>query len=151
MNLRARIVRRHRYSRKQIDLLGWPHPRPPRDRRILCLNVGLVWVSVVQILAGPAPSSVQAQAFNYPATAAFAVLMITSSALVLAAAYVKSQYWSWGIELAGCVGFTFVFALYAVALALTITDAYSSNSLAFALALCLGNGWRAAQLFPRLW
>jgi hypothetical protein len=151
VNLRARLARRHRYNRQQIDLLGWPHPRPPRDRRIICLNVGLAWVSVVQIAAGPAPSSVQAQAFNYTATVAFAILMSVSALLCLYSAFCKSQYWSWGIELAGCVGFTFVFALYSVALALTFTDAYSSNSLAFALALCLGNGWRAAQLFPRLW
>lgn len=117
----------------------------------MCLHAGLMWVSVIQIIAGPAPTTVQAQAFNYLATAAFATLMISSSALVLYAAYCKSQYWSWGVELAGCIGFAFVFALYSWALAHVITDVYSSNSFAWALALFIGNGWRAVQLFRRLW
>lgn len=150
MNLRTRLRRRRRYSR-EVDILGWPHPRPPRDPRLVCMHVGLVWVSFVQIISGPPPASVQAQAFDYLATVAFAALMIASSLLVLYAAFCKSQYWSWGVELAGCVGFGFVFALYSVALALTITDAYSSNGFAWALALCVGNSWRAVQLFRRLW
>lgn len=145
------LRRRHRYSRQQIDTLGWPHPRPSRDPRLLCLNIALAWVSFVQIAAGAAPASVQAQAFSWAATAAFAVLMIVSSGLVLYAAYCKSQYWSWGVELSGCIGFTFVFAIYSLTLANTITDFYSTNSAAWAAALFFGNAWRAAQLAPRIW
>jgi hypothetical protein len=111
----------------------------------------LPWVSLIQILTGPSPSSVQAQAFNYTATVAFAVLMIVSSLLVLYATYCKSQYWSWGIEMAGCLGFTFVFGLYTAALSVTLTDAYASNGLAWAIALFVGNGWRGALLLRRLW
>jgi hypothetical protein len=143
--------RRHRYNREQVDTLGWPHPRPAKDPRLVCTNIALPWVSFVQIIAGPAPSSVQGQAFSFTAVVAFSVLMIVSSALVLYAAYCKSQYWSWGVELAGCIGFAFVFALYSLALVGTITDWYSTTSAAWAIALLAGNGWRAGQLAPRIW
>lgn len=150
--LRRLFRRRHRYSRQVIDTVGWPHPRPPRDPRLLALNVCLPWVSFNQIVAGPAPSTVQSQAaFSYTATVLFAALMIVSSALVFYSAFVRSQWWSWGLELAGCAGFTFVFFMYSATLVQTIDEYNSSNGFGWAMALLIGNAWRAAQLAPRLW
>ena len=144
--------RRHRFRPDDPVLAAWPHPRPPKDPRLLSLNVCLAWVSFAQIIAGVSPSSVQAAAaFSFTATVAFASLVIVASVLVIYSAFCKSQYWSWGVECAGCAGFVFVFAMYAMVLVQTITDPYSANGFAWALGFTVGNAWRAAQLIPRLW
>lgn len=133
------------------ELQNWKHPRPARDPRLVCFHLGMIWAAFVQVVAGPPPATVQAQAFSYEATAAFSALMVVCSILVIVAAYCKSQYASFGIELAGCTGFTFVFGLYTLALVSSIADWYASTGAGWALAFFAGNALRAGTLAWRLW
>jgi cation transport ATPase len=146
-----RLRRRHRLIRDEVDAMRWPHPRPAADERIVCLNLCFIWVAVVQAVYGPPPNSVQGATFDHVTTIAFSVLMIVCSCLVLYAAWCKSQYVSFGIEMAGTVGFSGVFAIYTFAAVVGITDWFATQTAAFATGLFLGNLLRAQKLIRRLW
>lgn len=149
--MRRMLRRRHRLNQQMVDALGWRHPRPSADPRLVGMQVALSWVAFVQCLGNPAPSSVQAQAFSQVATLAFSALLIVSSALVVYAGFCKSQYWSFGMELAGCIGQSFTFGIYSLALVSTIQDWHSSTGAAWAFGFFGGNIIRAGILAWRLW
>lgn len=130
--------------------MPWPHPRPARDERIVGLNIALIWTSVIQIIVGPPPTSVQSVSFGYGVTVLFSVLMIICGGLVLYAAYCKSQYISFGMEMAGTVGFAGVFAIYTAG-AFGLTHWYATNVAPLAVCLFAGNLLRGVKLIRRLW
>lgn len=146
-----KLRRKHRLIRDEVDAVPWPHPRPARDERIVCLNIAFIWSSLVQIIFGAPFVSVQGQVLDRTATAAFGVLMIVSSGLVLAAAVIKSQYVSFGLEMGGTVGFSGVFLIYSVLAIMGFPDWFGTTSAAFTSALFLGNALRAQKLIRRLW
>lgn len=143
--------RRHAFTRAQLDVSNWPHPRPSRDPRILFVNVGLVWTSILQVMFGPAPSSVQNKAFDFPATIAFSILAIVSTSLVVYAAVVRSQYWSFVTEGIGCGGIVLVLSIYSWALVGSTQDWWTTNSAGWALMLCAGNAVRMLIIARRFW
>ena len=145
------IHRRHKLDRAKVDSLPWPHPRPAADERLVCLHLAFVWTSTIQIINGPPPSSVQNVSFGYAATVAFSALLILCSLLVIYAGLCKSQYDSFGLEMAGCVGFTGVFAIYAAGAIFGLSEWYATNVGALAIMLFIGNGLRAWKLIRRLW
>lgn len=150
-SLPRKLARRHRINREEVDSVGWPHPRPARDPRLVCLHLAFIWTSTIQIIKGPPPTSVQNISFGYPATVVFSVLLIICCLMVLYAAYCKSQYVSFGVEMAGCLGFTGVFAIYAAGAIVGINEWYATNVAALAIMLFLGNTWRGVKLARRIW
>jgi hypothetical protein len=143
--------RRRLYTRAELNSERWPHPRPSRDPRLICMNIGLTWVSLLQIGLGPAPTSVQERSWEYAATIAFGVMAIVSSALVLYAAFCHSQYWSFITELGGCAGFVLVFSLYTWALVTSTPHWWSTNIAGWCIPLLAGNALRALIIGRRFW
>lgn len=144
--------RRYRFTRAELNSAQWPHPRPASDPRVLMLHLSLVWTSVVQVWRGPAPTSVQSKAdFDTAALWSFAVLAVVSSALVINAAFCRSQYWSFVTEAAGCIGFAVMFALYLWAQSSTNPQWWATNAGGWAAGLLVGNLIRAAVLAGRFW
>lgn len=142
--------RRHALNKVGVDALPWPHPRPARDERIVGLNIALIWTSIVQIIIGPPPSTVQNVSFGYVATVCFSALMIICGLLVLYAAYCKSQYVSFGFEMAGTLGFAGVFAIYSAG-TFGLNHWYATNVAPLAICLFVGNLLRSVKLIRRLW
>lgn len=147
--IRARLRRRH-YTRAELDVPNWPHPRPSRDSRLICLHIALTWSSLLQTWLGPAPASAQGQSFGVAALAAFAMLLIVSTALMTYAAFCRSQYWSFGTECAGCVGYAAVFVIYGAALMMTQDQWFRTTPGWFAPLLAIGYGIRATILGRRI-
>lgn len=131
--------------------MPWPHPRPSRDERLIGLNVAFIWTSIVQMIKGPPPTSVQAISFGYAATVVFSVLMMICALLSIYAAYCKSQYNSFGVEAAACVGYTGVFAIYTMGAILGLHEWYGTTVAPLAICLFLGYGLRGLKLIRRLW
>lgn len=131
--------------------MPWPHPRPLRDPRLLWLHGCFIWTSMIQIIFGPPPITMQSTTFGYAATLAFSLLMILCCVMNIYAAFCKSQYNSFGVEMAGTAGFTGVFAIYSVGLIVGLTDWWGTNTAALAIALFIGNAWRCQKLIRRLW
>jgi hypothetical protein len=146
-----RLHRRHKLQRDIVDSLPWPHPRPAADPRIVGLNTAFIWTSIVQIVFGPPPTSVQNVAFGYEATILFSVLMILCSAMTVYAAYCKSQYVSFGVEMTAAVGFTGVFAIYAWGAVGGLHGWWATNVAPLAFCLFVGNLVRGVKLIRRLW
>jgi hypothetical protein len=146
-----RLRREHTLTRDRVDSLPWPHPRPLRDERLQALHIAFIWTSVIQIIFGPPPTTMQATTFGYVATVFFSVLMIICCALNLYAAHCKSQYNSFGFEMAGTAGFAGVFLIYSVGLIFGVTNWWGTNTMALAVALCVGNLMRCIKLVRRLW
>lgn len=146
-----RLRRQHKIDREQVDALPWPHPRPCRDERLVALHIAFIWTSAVQVVFGPPPVTVQATSFGYSATVAFSGLMIVCSILNLYAAYCRSQYNSFGLEMAGTAGFAGVFAIYSAAVIADVADWWGTNTAALAAAIAVGNGLRCIKLIRRLW
>lgn len=145
------LHRRHTLQRDVVDSLPWPHPRPAADPRIVGLNVAFIWTSVVQIIFGPPETSVQNTSFGYEATVAFSVLMILCSLMTIYAAYCKSQYISFGVEMASAIGFTGVFAIYAAGAVGGLHGWWATNVGPLAFCLFVGNLIRGVKLIRRLW
>jgi hypothetical protein len=146
-----RVRREHNLTRDRVDALPWPHPRPLRDERLQALHIAFIWTSIVQIIFGPPPQTMQATTFGYLATVFFSALMIICSCLVLYAAHCKSQYNSFGFEMAGTAGFAGVFLIYSVGLIFGVTNWWGTNTMALAVALFVGNLMRCIKLVRRLW
>jgi hypothetical protein len=102
------------------------HRRHKLQRDIVDLHIALIWTSIVQIVIGPPPTSVQNVSFGYTATVFFSVLMATCSAMAIYAAYCKSQYVSFGVEMAAAIGFAGVFLLYVIG-AFALPNWYATN------------------------
>lgn len=145
-----RIHRRHTLQRELVDALPWPHPRPAADPRIVGLHIALIWTSIIQIIIGPPPTSVQNVSFGYTVTVFFSVLMALCSGMALYAAYCKSQYVSFGVEMAATIGFAGVFVLYVIG-AFALPNWYATNVAPLAICLFVGNLIRAVKLIRRLW
>lgn len=150
-NFAKRLRRAHKLHRDEVDQLPWPHPRPLMDPRLQALHIAFIYTSIVQIIFGPPPTTVQATSFGYVATVFFSALMIVCCALNLYATYCHSQYNSFGTEMAGTVGFTGVFAIYVFGAVSGITDWWGANIVTLTVALGIGNGIRAWVLIRRLW
>lgn len=151
MIARAWRRRHHVITRMQVDMGGWRHPRPPADPRLVLLSLGLAYVSFVQVFVYRAPETVAAQAYTSPVALAVAGLVVFSAALQLRAAFCRSQYSSWGWEIAACVGFAGQSAIQFWALT-AVNDAWwAATTIAWTAFWGLGNLWRAWILLRRLW
>lgn len=146
-----RLRREHLLTRDRVDSLPWPHPRPLLDERLQAIHIAFIWTSTIQIIFGPPPQTVQGTSFGYIATIFFSALMILCSSLTLYAAHCKSQYNSFGFEMAGTAGFAGVFVIYSVGLIFGINDWWGTNTMALAAALFVGNFLRCVKLIRRLW
>lgn len=145
------LRRRHLLNKAEVDRLPWPHPRPVRDPRIMSLHVAFVWTSIIQIIQGPPPSTVQSISFGYVATVVYSSLLILCSLMLLYAGYCRSQYNSFGWEMAATTGFSGVFLIYAAGAIWGVSDWYATQVAPLAIMLFLGNAWRAQTLIRRLW
>lgn len=149
---RRLLHRRHRYSRADLDVSNWPHPRPARDPRLQHLVLGLSWSAIVQMVFGPSPSAVQTAAqFGLFASISLGALTVAASALLLYAAWCHSQYWSFATELCSCIGFLMVFGIYSVALVTAVSDWYGTTLAGIAITLATGNLRRGVTLAARFW
>jgi len=146
-----RLRRQHRLIRDEVDALPWPHPRPAQDPRLAYVHLSLIYVALSNAILGPPSNTVQGRGFGWAATIAFAVPLVLCSVLVLYAAYCRSQYESFGYEMAGCAGFTGTLAIYAVVLILTTPNWALTYNAPFTIALAAGNAARAWVLIRRLW
>lgn len=127
------------------------HRRPPQDERIICMNLGMIAYAAIQLfVTGAPPSSVNAKAFQPGTNWFYLGVLVVASALVLGAAVVRSQYTSFSLELVGCLGLTYLFAVFAGASWHTTTDAAGTQSFAWSVALSLGNGLRCLRIVRRL-
>lgn len=126
-----------------------PYKRPTRDPRIVCMMVGFIAVSAAQVLSGPAPDSVNNR-WGYATNVIVAAVMAIGCALTLAGAFVKGEYQSIGLELAGSVLLAGACGVYLVAYVQTVTHWASVISVAFTGSLVLGNVLRAIQLIRRV-
>jgi hypothetical protein len=146
-----RLRRKHRLIRDEVDALPWPHPRPAGDPRLVYVHISLIYVALGNAILGPPANTVQGRGFGWAATIAFAVPLVLCSMLVIYAAYCKSQYESFGYEMAGCAGFAGTLAIYGVVLILTTPNWALTYNAPFTIALAAGNAARAWVLIRRLW
>jgi hypothetical protein len=147
----TRLRRQHRLIRDEVDALPWPHPRPAGDPRLVYVHISLIYVALGNAILGPPANTVQGRGFGWAATIAFAVPLVLCSVLVIYAAYCKSQYESFGYEMAGCAGFAGTLAIYAVVLIMTTPNWALTYNAPFTIALAAGNAARAWVLIRRLW
>lgn len=145
------VRRRHKLTRDEVDALPWPHPRPASDPRLVCMHFALIWTALGQAILGPPENSVQGRAFGWPATIAFGVVLTVSCVLYLTAAYCKSQYESFGYEMAATVGFAGILTIYGFMLIISTENWALTYTASFTLALAVGNAIRAWVLIRRLW
>lgn len=146
-----RVHRKHKLIRDEVDTLPWPHPRPVSDFRLVAIHASLIWVAVGQAIFGPPAITVQARAFGTAATIVFGIGLTICSLLVLRAAYCRSQYDSFGYEMAGTAGFAGILSIYGVVLALSTPEWALTYNAPFTIALAVGNALRAWVLIRRLW
>lgn len=145
------IRRQHRLQRDEVDALPWPHPRPSRDARLVWMHLALIWTAGGQAILGPPANSVQGRTFGWAATIVFGAALIFFCALYLFAAYCKSQYESFGYEMAATVGFAGALIIYGVMLAASTPSWALTYNWSFTVGLAIGNSIRAYVLIKRLW
>lgn len=145
------LRRKHRLTRAEVDAMPWPHPRPASDIRLVMMHLALLWTAVGQAIFGPPENSVQGRAFGWAATIVFGVLLALCCGLYLAAAYCKSQYESFGFEIAASVGFAGSLAIYGWFLVVSTPNWALTYNASFTLALALGNAIRGYVLIRRMW
>lgn len=131
--------------------MPWPHPRPSRDPRLVWMHVALMFTALGQAILGPPPGTVTGRAFGWAATICFGILLTICVCLYLTAAYCKSQYESFGFEMAACIGFSGSLTIYAVVLALSTPNWALTYNWSFCAGLAVGNAIRAYVLIKRLW
>jgi len=139
------------WRRDVVDRRAWMHPRPAQDPRVLCQNLAYIAVAAIQILwTGAPPGSVNAKAFDEATNVAYLTVLSFAAALVVASAYVRSQYTSFSLELIGCLGLSIVLLAYTVALYHTTDNAEGTQSFLWAVAFTVGNAWRFKRLVDRM-
>lgn len=125
-----------------------PYGRPAKDWRIVCLNIGLIGVSLVQFILGPAPGSVNST-FQSITQTILAVVLVIGAALTLTAAWIKDEWWSIGLELAGCVGLGTAYLVYTLEYFEAVDEWQATIGAWFTGSLLIGNLLRAVQLYRR--
>jgi hypothetical protein len=90
-----------------------PYPRPVRDPRIICMTMGLIAVSIAQLWHGAAPASVNST-FQTLTQYTLAIIMGVGGLVTLGAVVVKSEWWSAGLELAGCIFLSASYLVYTI-------------------------------------
>lgn len=143
--------RRHQEQRERVDSLPWPHPRPASDPRLVWLHLAMVYTAVAQAVLGPPENTVTGRAFGWAATIVFGILLVICTGVYLFAAYCKSQYESFGFEMAACVGFAGSLSIYAYMLSISTPNWALTYNWSFCVALSMGNAIRAYVLIRRLW
>ena len=143
--------RRRKLNRRDVDRYGWPHQRPATDPRLICLVIGLSIVLLVQTFITRPATTISAQAFTGPAALAVAVLVWLGSALLIAAAYWRSQYESFMLETASCVCFTGQCAIQFAAAVSVNPQWYGTTTMAWTFFFGLGNAIRSIILIRRWW
>lgn len=138
-------------SRMEVDRSGWQHPRPPSDPRLIMLAIGFAYVSFVQTFFARPESSVAAKAYTGPAAIAVALLLVLASALLLRAAFCRSQFSSWGWELLACVGYVGQAAIQFVALVSVNDQWWGTSTVVWTVFWGVGNAIRAGILVRRVW
>jgi hypothetical protein len=128
------------------NLAPTPYPRPVRDWRIVFMTLGFVAVSTAQLAHGAAPSSVNSS-FQTVTQYTLAIIMGAGGLLTLAAAASGSEWWSAGLELAGCIFLAGAFFVYACGYVRTQGDWTQTIGAWFTSSLLVGNLLRAIQLF----
>lgn len=145
------IHRRHLFTREQLNSPNWPHPRPARDPRIVCGYIAIMVSSIIQAIAGAAPTSVQARnGFDTATLVAFATLAVAGCCLVLYAAWSKSQYWSFVTEGVGCCAIIITFGIYLWGIR-TVPEYWSTNVAWYAISIMVGHLIRAGIIGRRFW
>lgn len=143
--------RRHALTRMEVDMAGWRHPRPSADPRLVLLSIGFAYTSLVQTFIYRPPETVAARAYTMPTAALVAGLVVLSSAMLLRAAFCRSQYSSWGWEIAACAGFVGQSAIQFLALVSVNPAWWASTTIGWSLFWGAGCLWRAWILIRRLW
>lgn len=127
-----------------------PVQRAQRDPRVVCLNLGLLFFSLLQVFWGTAPTAINSRAFSGEANAFFLWFTAGSAMFVLVAALVDSEYWEVGLELCGSIGLTVALSLFVYG-GSEINDRWMATlGVGWALSLAVGNGIRVLQLVWRL-
>lgn len=134
----------------EVDAAGWKHPRPPADPRLVCLAIGFIYLSFVQTFFVKPDSSVSAQAYTTIAAIAVAGLVIAGSALLLRAAFCRSQFSSWGWEIGSCMCFAGQSIIQFVALVGVNSEWYGTATFVWTIFWGAGNVWRAWILTKRV-
>lgn len=147
------VRRRHIVNREEVDQYGWVHPRPVSDPRLLWIHLGMVWVAAGQALFGAPDNTIQYKAFGTAATLIWGLVLCTICGLYFVSWRVKSQYESWGFEMAACLGMAGALGIYAYYLFDTLgtTGALLGYNFPFTVCLAIGNAIRGGTLVRRLW
>lgn len=129
------------------------HPRPVADPRLIAIHLGMVWVAVGQAIFGAPENTIQYRAFGVTATLIWGVLLTLICGLYMVSWWVKSQYESWGFELAACGGMAGSLSIYAFYLFDTLGTqaALLGYNFPFTVGLAIGNAIRGLTLARRLW
>lgn len=147
-----RLHRHHKLQREEVDAMPWPHPRPARDPRLVWLHMSMIWVAGGQAIFGAPGQSVQGKSnFTQPALIVFGVALILCCLCYLYAAYCKSQYTSFGFEMAACIGFAGFLSIYGWYLIHSTPEWWLVYNAPFTIAIAVGNLVRGVILIRRLW
>ena len=138
-------------DRFYVDRYGWRHDRPAADWRIRCLVVALPFGGFMQMVTGPAPTSISATAFTAASAWAVLVLNLIAAALVLYAGRCVSQYFSFGAEAAGCGLWVGSVAIQLWALISTNPNAIGTQNLYWLAGWGVGCAIRGIVLVRRIW
>lgn len=143
--------RRRPFTRAQLDSKNWPHPRPARDPRIIASYICLMIASGIQSFRGVSPTSVQGRNdFDFVTVLAFAAIACVGSVLVIYAAFVRSQYWSFVTEGLGCAAIVLTFSIYLNG-SFAVPDNFATNSTWWAIGMIVGHSIRALVIVRRFW
>lgn len=146
-----RIRRQHRLNKETVDSMPWPHPRPASDPRLVGIHLALIWTASGSAILGPPENTVQGRAFGWAATIVFGIAMVLFCGMYLFAAYCKSQYESFGYEMAACIGFAGSLSIYAYLLMISTPNWALTYNWPVTIGLALGNAIRAWVLIRRFW
>ncbi|MEV5360561.1 hypothetical protein AB0K45_09480 [Micrococcus luteus] len=115
------------------------------------MYVCLVIPSIIQMVRGPAPSSVQGRNdFDTVTVFAFGTIAILGSALVIYAAFCRDQYWSFVTELLGCSAVVLTYGIYLQG-SRAVPDFLATNATWTAVGMILGHLIRGFIIGRRFW
>ena len=123
------------------------HGRPVRDPRILCPLIAIMAASGITLFTGPAKSSVNTQLHSVTLYG-LAVVFMVGCVLTVVAAFVKSEWWSTGLELVASILLGGAFLVDAFGYGMHTEAAFLSALLC--LSYVIANVLRVIQLLKRL-
>lgn len=152
--LLARRRRLRRHKAPNLALILTPAElrklRPSRHWLVLAIMTGFSIVSVVQILRGPSPDSVNI-ALPVVVQTVLAVVAVAGAVLNLLAAAIPSDKVALACEAGGMALLCAAFSVYAGIIVATIPQWYATSSAAYSLALSGGTFARIVQILQRGW